>query len=307
MTPSARLLVALAVWIGAVLACALVSRRDGPRERVHELGVVIAAIPCAAPLLLPSTWIVGRGIFAMLVTVSLGRALDLARRPAGLSFWGRVAMLTALFDVRAATRCSSRYDGPETLWFLAHLALAWLAWTAVFEFAPGLDAWGHWTLRWGAGLVLCYASVETVHAWVLMIYRGFGLGFPRINDRPILSTTLGEFWGRRWNRAVSGWLHDNFFLPLARRRHARLGICAAFAGSTALHFWFAWIPLDAVAGALMASFFVIHGVGLLLERRGGVARWGPNARRAWTAAWIVVPSPLFVEPALRLFAGLISS
>jgi alginate O-acetyltransferase complex protein AlgI len=151
------------------------------------------------------------------------------------------------------------------------------------------------------------ACIETVHAAVLIIYRGFGLTFPRINDRPILSTTLAEFWGRRWNRAVSGWLHDNLFVPLARRRRPTLGICAAFAGSTALHFWFAWIPLDVFAGLLMASFFVVHGVGLLLERHIGVHHWGLGARRAWTAAWIAVPSPLFVEPALRLLAGLIRS
>jgi hypothetical protein len=305
MPDAARLFVALAVWIAAVLGCAHVSGRDGPRERARYLGVGIAMIAMAAPLLLPPAWIVGRTILLLLVTVSLGRALDLARRPAGLSFWGRVWMLTALLDVRAVKRCSSRYDGPETAWFLAHLALVPLTWLAVFELAPGLEGAGRWALRWGCGLVLCYACIETVHALVLMIYRGFGLWFPRINDRPILSTTLTEFWGRRWNRAVSGWLHDNLFLPLARRRRATLGICAAFAGSTALHFWFAWVPLDAFAGALMASFFVVHGVGLLLERRVGVANWGLSARRAWTAGWICVPSPLFVEPALRLLAGFI--
>ncbi|PRP94782.1 MBOAT family protein [Enhygromyxa salina] len=307
MSDVARLFVALAVWMLAVLACARVSGRDEPRERSRYLGVGIAAIASVAPLLLPSGWIVGRTILAMLVTVSLGRALDLARRPAGLSFWGRVWMLTALFDVRALRRRSSRYDRAELAWFVGHLALVLVTWVAVFELAPGLRGVGRWALRWGVGLVLCYASIETVHALVLMIYRGFGLEFPRINDRPILSTTLSEFWGRRWNRAVSGWLHDNLFLPLARRRRATLGICAAFAASTALHFWFAWVPLDLVAGALMASFFVVHGAGLLLERHVGVARWGIGARRAWTAAWIAVPSPLFVEPALRLLAGFIPS
>jgi hypothetical protein len=305
MTGSARLVIALAVWITAVLGSALVSGPERPPKHSRFTGVWIAMISTAAPLLLPPAWIVGRTILAMLVTVSVGRALDLARRPAGLSFWGRVWMLTALFDVRAVKRCSSRYDGPETAWCLGHLALAGLAWIAVFELAPRFDGPAHWALRWSCGLVLCYAAIETVHTSILAIYRGFGLSFPRINDRPILSTTLAEFWGRRWNRAVSGWLHDNLFLPLARRRRATLGICAAFAASTALHFWFAWVPLDAVAGALMASYFVFHGVALPLERRLHVARRGLGARRVWTAAWIAVPSPLFVEPALRLFEGFI--
>jgi hypothetical protein len=303
MTDSLRLVIALAVWITAVLGSALVS---GPeRQRSRSSGVWIAMISIPAPLLLPPAWIVGRAILAMLVTVSVGRALDLARRPAGLSFWGRVWMLTALFDVREVKRCESRYDRAEIAWCVGHLALGGLAWVAVFELAPSFDGPVRWALRWSCGLVLCYACVETVHGLILAIYRGFALSFPRINDRPILSTTLAEFWGRRWNRAVSGWLHDNLFLPLARRRRATLGICAAFAASTALHFWYAWVPLDVVAGASMASYFVVHGAALLLERRANVARWGPGARRVWTAAWIAVPSPLLVEPALRLFEGFI--
>ena len=299
MTDVARLLLALAVWIAAALACALVSKPEPVRGRSRFMGVWIAAIPTATPLLLAPGWIMGRTVLTVLVTVSLGRALDLARRPAGLSFWGRLWMLIGLVDVRAAKRCPSRYDGPETAWCITHLALAWLTWHAVFGLATRLEGPAHW------GLLLCYATIEAVHAFVLIAYRSLGLGFPRINDRPILSTTLGEFWGRRWNRAVSGWLHDNLFLPLARRRHATLGICAAFAASTALHFWFAWVPLNVGAGALMASFFVVHGVGLLLERRVGVARWGLGARRAWTAAWIAVPSPLFIEPALQILAAFI--
>jgi hypothetical protein len=148
-------------------------------------------------------------------------------------------------------------------------------------------------------------------------------------------------------------------LPLARRRHATLGICAAFAGSTALHFWFAWVPLDLVGGSMMASFFVIHGAAMLLERqlgargethrgssrrdfrRGreaetqlyrayckfrrqsprrkdqarcregfhhgllGAASWPRGVGRAWTLAWLLLPSPLFIEPALRMLAGFI--
>lgn len=301
MSELARLFAALALWGVTVLACAVVSGREQLRARAP----IIALAALVAPLLIAPTWIVARGFAAMFGTVTFGRSLDLARRPGGLSFWRRVWMLVALFDVREALRCGPALDLREALYLAVHLGLCRLAWVGVFELAPGLDGVLAWALRWAAGLVLCYASFESAHSSLLILYRGVGFVLPRINDYPIRSTTLVEFWGRRWNRAVSGWLRDNLFFPLARRRHATLGLLAAFVGSTALHFWFAWVPLDLLAGAMMASFFMVHAAALLLERKLGVARWRVGARRVWTALWIAAPSPLFVEPALRLFAGLI--
>jgi hypothetical protein len=298
MTDAARFGVALAVWVASVLACAALSGRQDPARRHARLLGIVALL---SPILVPPTWVAARVLLAAFGVLVLGRSLDLVRRSAGLSFWGRVWMLTALFDAREAQRRAPRLDVREAAWLLAHVASTWLAWQLVFEHA---DA-GAWLQRWGCGVILSYSLVESVQSALLLIYAGLGVEHRRVNDYPILSTTLAEFWGRRWNRAVSGWLNDNLFLPLARRRHATLGICAAFAGSTALHFWFAWVPLDLVGGAMMASFFVIHGAAMLLERQLGVASWPRAVRRAWTLAWLLLPSPLFIEPALRMLAGFI--
>lgn len=231
--------------------------------------------------------------------LALGRSLDLVRRSAGLSFWGRVWLLTALFDVREAKRARPRLDSREVGWLLLHAVAFALGWWVVFEYA---DA-SAWALRWSCGVVVSYALVESVQSILLIVYAALGVDLPRVNDYPIVSTTLAEFWGRRWNRVVSGWLNENLFFPLARRRRVALGICAAFLGSTALHFWFAWVPLDLVGGAMMAGYFVVHAVGMLLERRLGVGRWSTGVRRIWTVAWVLLPSPLFIEPALLMLSG----
>lgn len=298
MTDAARFGLALAVWAASVLGCAALSGRDDAARRCARLLGIVALL---SPILAPPTWVAARVLLGAAGVLVLGRSLDLLRRGAGLSFWGRVWMLTALFDVREAQRGASRFDVREAAWLLVHLASSWLAWQLVFEHADQ----GARLQRWGCGVILLYALVESMQSTLLSIYAALGVTLPRVNDYPIISTTLVEFWGRRWNRAVSGWLNDNLFLPLARRRHATLGICAAFAGSTALHFWFAWVALDLVGGAMMASFFVIQGVAMLLERRLGLAAWPRAARRAWTLAWLLLPSPLFIEPALRMLAGFV--
>jgi hypothetical protein len=301
MPDSARFAVAVALWAAAVFACAALSGRERTREHARVFGLVALL----ASLVAPPAWLAARAVLTGFGVLALGRAHDLVRRPEGLSFWGRVWLMTAIFDVRGAEARSPGLDRGEARWLAVHLVAFRLAWLAVFRLAPQLDGLEYWALRWGCGLIACYALIESVHSLLLLAYRGFGVGLPRINVYPIASRTLAEFWGRRWNRVVSGWLSDNFFMPLARRRHPILGTCAAFAGSTALHFWLAWVPLDLAAGAMMASYFVIHGVGLLLERALGVSRWTPGAQRAWTAVWLVGPSPLFIEPALRMLAGFV--
>jgi hypothetical protein len=297
MTDAARFGVALMVWIGSVLGCAVWSGREQPSRRHAWLLGLIALL---SPMLAPPSWVAARVVLAFGV-LGLGRSLDLVRRGGGLSFWGRVWMLIAVFDVRVAQRRPPRFDGREAGWLLAHLVSFVLAWLVVFEHADA-DAW---LLRWSCGVIVVYALVESVHSALLLMYAALGVDLARVNDYPILSTTLSEFWGRRWNRAVSGWLNDFLFFPLARRRRAGLGIFAAFVGSAAMHFWFAWVPLDLVGGGMMASYFAIHGAAMLLERYLGVVTWRRAARRAWTLAWLLLPSPLFIEPALRMLAGFV--
>jgi len=298
MTDAARFAVAVAVWFVCVLGAAAWSgRSDAARGNTRLWGVGALV----SPLLIPPTWVAGRVMLAAFGLLALGRSLDLVRRSAGLSFWGRVWLLTALFDVREAQRRRPSFDVREAGWLLVHLIAFRLAWLSVFEYA-GADAW---VMRWGLGAVVVVALVESVQSILLIAYAGLGVALLRVNDYPIVSTTLAEFWGRRWNRVVSGWLADNLFFPLARRRRVTLGICAAFAGSTALHFWFAWVPLDLVGGAMMAGFFVVQAIGMLLERRLGVVRWPSGLRRVWTFAWLLLPSPLFIEPALRMLSGFV--
>jgi hypothetical protein len=299
MPDSLALLAGLALYGVGALGCAALT---GSR-RTAKLGRLAGLLMLVSGLLVPPEHAGVRVGLAALGILGFGRSLDLARRSGGLSFAGRVWMMVALFDVRELERAPPRFDRREAAWLLAHLLAFAGAFVLAFELAPTLAGVGSWLLRWSAGLVTCYALTESIHSVLWLGYRGLGLKLPRVNDYPIVSTTLAEFWGRRWNRAVSGWLNDNLFFPLARRRKPELGILAAFAGSTALHFWFAWVPLDLGAGLMMAGYFVVHAAAMLLERSLGVSLWPPALRRSWSWAWVVLPSPLFIEPALQLLAA----
>ena len=162
------------------------------------------------------------------------------------------------------------------------------------ELAPGAGG----ALRYGAGIVLCYFGVEGALRTFEFFDRCFGLSPPVLHQHPVLSLSLAEFWGRRWNRVVGHWLLSALYRPLALRRQPVLAVLAAFVGSAALHQYFTWAAIGFGWSLVMASFFLLQVPLLLLEAALGQPRWPRPLRRAWTVACLVLSSPLFVGPTL---------
>ena len=141
-------------------------------------------------------------------------------------------------------------------------------------------------------------------------------------DRPALSASLSEFWGRRWNRQVQADLDRGFFRPLARRGAWRAGTMAAFAASGVMH---AVAVLDAdrwevtlLPAVAVMFFFLLHGTLILIEqavrswggapaspappasRLGGVRPAAPRSHLFWrriaTLTTFALLSPLLLDP-----------
>ena len=109
--------------------------------------------------------------------------------------------------------------------------------------APSLRAWFAALLRTVAGTVLIWVIARRVpvrwalmRGWVGMVglvwllhfgvfqllalfWQSVGIPTLPIMDHPLRSTSLSEFWGRRWNLGFREFSHDLIFRPL----QARLG------------------------------------------------------------------------------------
>jgi D-alanyl-lipoteichoic acid acyltransferase DltB (MBOAT superfamily) len=92
-----------------------------------------------------------------------------------------------------------------------------------------------------------------------------GFTFPNNFDRPYAAVSLQDFW-RRWHMTLSRWLRDYLYIPLggsgggARRTVRNLLLTMLLGG-----LWHGAAWTFVVWGG-------IHGVGLAMERRRGVAR-----------------------------------
>lgn len=263
----------------------------GPSWARKAAALALSAVPYAIAVTFPSDVPVLRAaVWVGAIFLSL-RMLDVfveAHRPASF----RVALMLCVLDLRTA-----RPEAGFPTRLLARAVTCWALAALVFLALPVLPA----TSRWVGGAAFLYVGMESADAAVRLPLAFAGLAIRPLQDSPIRSRTLGEFWGRRWNREVGGLLFRWCFRPLARRGHAGLGLAWAFTFSGLLH---AVAVLAAMAwkdALTVQLFFMLHGALVAAERVVGVSRWPAWAAHAWVVAAFALTAPLFIEPSLRLF------
>jgi hypothetical protein len=151
-----------------------------------------------------------------------------------------------------------------------------------------------------AGIIFFYTLAEFLKDLIHFCFSVSGAAMRPIHDTPIAARSLRDFWGKRWNRVVSAWLHRFVFLPLARQHQSDLGLFCACLVSGAMHAWLALVALGAFAAFEMAVFFGLQGVFILAEDRLNVHAWPVPLARALTLTILLATSPLIICPYLRI-------
>ena len=173
----------------------------------------------------------------------------------------------------------------------ALVALARLTWTQLH--ARGL-ATG--VLLTGLSLMLHFGVCNVLAgAW-----RFRGVACEALFRAPLRSTSLSEFWARRWNLAFSEMTAIAVYRPLSGRIGRGSALLGGFVLSGLLHELAISVPVRAGFG-LPLAYFLLHG-GLVLSERAFSRMGHPIdglAGRAWVFFWVLVPLPiLFHRPFL---------
>jgi alginate O-acetyltransferase complex protein AlgI len=160
--------------------------------------------------------------------------------------------------------------------------------------------------RWLATAPLLVGLSLALHFGVFTIlaafWRALGVDARPLFRAPILSTSLHEFWSKRWNLAFSEMTALAIYRPATTALGRRGAIVAAFIVSGLLHELAISVPVKAGYGG-PSLYFLLHGllvsIETWLERRGARINSIPWLGRIWTLAALVLPLPiLFHRPFL---------
>jgi alginate O-acetyltransferase complex protein AlgI len=126
-----------------------------------------------------------------------------------------------------------------------------------------------------------------------LTWRSLGVDAKPLMNNPFLATSLGDFWGRRWNVAFRDLSQQFVFKPL--RRTPYFATFAVFLVSGLLHDLVMSVPAGSGYG-LPTLYFLLQFLGVMVERRW---RW----LKCWvfTALVLVLPLPLLLNEGFRSF------
>jgi hypothetical protein len=133
-------------------------------------------------------------------------------------------------------------------------------------------------------------------------WRAIGIDAQPLMNRPFVSTSLAELWGRRWNVAFRDLTHRFLFQPLATRVGPRWGTWLGFMVSGAIHDIVMSLPAGGGYGQ-PTLYFVMQSAGLMFERSRIGRRVGlGHGLRGWLFTMLVLIGPsrlLLHEPFLE--------
>lgn len=296
----------LAVATGLLLHAAVcAAARVGARRLLRGLtGVAVAAALIGPLVLLPSSAL-GRMVGVIALTYTALEALVLAgpQRDVLATLPRRSALVFAVAwpgVVPSTLRPGTKADtgvGALAPWLLGgvrNLALGIAMATGILVVAPDLRPPS-------AALALILAVLLAVHLGasdiLAVVVRVVTTAGERPFPAPLASTSLAEFWGRRWNRPFSE-LARVLVVPPLRRAGPGAGVLGAFVVSAALHELAISYPAGAGFG-LPTAYFLGHGALVVLEPRLGIRSWPTPLRRVWTLGLVALPLPLLFHQPFR--------
>jgi hypothetical protein len=154
-----------------------------------------------------------------------------------------------------------------------------------------------WALRFWIALVgFCFLFLFARLDFAALIFRAMGFAVEKLWDCPIAATTLGNFWGSRWNRIVPGFLREVIFRPVARRAGAKAAVLAVFVYSGLYHEVVSFMADSGYGRPFL--YFMLQCLGVTIENTRamrGLLRGRVWLGRAWTLSVVLLPLGLFLH------------
>jgi predicted DCC family thiol-disulfide oxidoreductase YuxK len=177
-------------------------------------------------------------------------------------------------------------------WFLATFKIslgAIVLWIFTRQIVRMNELAAAWLGMIGITLILHFGIFHLL----ALVWQRAGFNAQPIMNKPLLATSLGDFWGRRWNAAFHLLAHNLMFRPLARRVGVRWTTLLVFLISGLVHDLVISVPARGGYG-LPTMYFLIQGAGVIFERAPLAKRFGlGRGWRGWLFTFLVAAGPAF--------------
>jgi predicted DCC family thiol-disulfide oxidoreductase YuxK len=146
-----------------------------------------------------------------------------------------------------------------------------------------------WTGMLGIILLLHFGFFHLL----ALAWRAAGVPVTPLMRAPLLSRSVGEFWGNRWNTAFHELTTTFLFHPLRRVADMRAAILLVFLASGLIHDFVISIPARGGYG-LPTLYFLLQGAAVLFEHTKIARRFGlGRGIRGWLFMFLVTAGPAF--------------
>lgn len=265
-----------------------------------RLGGAAFVFPLAVLLFVPATWprwalmwLLAAAIYwaCKILTWSVADRTGVSRGRQWAYLVGWPGMNAARFF---ATQEAGRPPAPSAPEWIAALGMMLLGgivfWNAQRWIGTDWPIVLGWAGMIGTILMLHFGSFQLLScAW-----RAAGIDAPPLMNQPLRSTSVVEFWSRRWNTAFRDLTHQFVFRPLSYRLGPKWAILLGFFLSGIVHDLVISVPAEGGYGG-PTCFFTLQAVAILAER-SRLGRWMGLGRgwRGWlfTAMALLLPARL---------------
>jgi alginate O-acetyltransferase complex protein AlgI len=241
-------------------------------------------------------WVLALAIYAALKLFTWWEA-----RPGQTAAWRSAAYLLAWpgMDARAFLRGKPPRGPTAGEWAFA-LAKLLLGLTLIY-FAAGRTWDFSFVQAWLGMIGLVLALHFGIFHLLSCLWRSLGINAVPLMNWPIRSTSVSEFWSRRWNLAFRDLTHRYLFRPLAPKVGAAVALWIGFLLSGIVHDVVISLPAGGGYG-LPTLFFVIQATAISIERsRVGKSAGLGRGLIGWlfTLLVLLLPAPLLFHEAFR--------
>ena len=236
-------------------------------------------------------WVLSFAIYLSLKWLTWWRARERIAYPA----WRSAAYLLVWpgMDAAAFLDASQLVSPPaSSAWFsgIFETTLGAILLWVVARFIPqGSPLLRGWAAMLGLILFLHFGTFQIV----ALLWQSVGVNAKTIMSAPLRSTSLGEFWGKRWNLGFRQLSQELIFRPLHRRLGGDAAGFLVFAVSGLIHDLVISLPARGGYG-LPTIYFLIQGTGMSVEhsrfgKRLGLGQGVPG----WCFMMVFLAAPVF--------------